>query len=76
MLDPFLVNDLRLNLGLIGRKTFQRIDINLTARNLFSERYESNGWVYSFFEEGSRRSFVGLYPQAPLHFLGGLTLRF
>jgi iron complex outermembrane receptor protein len=76
MLDPFLVNDLRLNIGLTGTKTFQRIDINLTARNLFSERYESNGWVYSFFEGGGRRSFVGLYPQAPLHFLGGLTLRF
>lgn len=76
MLDPFLVNDLRLNLGVIGTKTFQRIDINLTARNLFSELYESNGWVYSFFEGDRRQSFIGLFPQAPLNFLGGVTVRF
>lgn len=76
MLDPFLVNDLRLNLGVIGTKTFQRIDINLTARNLFSELYESNGWVYSFFEGDRRQSFIGLFPQAPLNILGGVTVRF
>lgn len=75
MLDPFLVNDLRLNLGLTGGKSFQRIDINLTARNLFSELYESNGWVYSFFEGDRRQSFIGLFPQAPLNILGGVTVR-
>jgi iron complex outermembrane receptor protein len=76
MLDPFLVNDLRLNLGLVGTKTFRHIDLNLTARNLFSELYESNGWVYSFFEGDRRQSFIGLFPQAPVNFLGGLTVRF
>ncbi|MEZ4757217.1 MAG: TonB-dependent receptor [Flavobacteriales bacterium] len=76
MLDPFLVNDLRLNLGVVGTKTFQRVDINLTARNLFSELYESNGWVYSFFEGDRRQSFIGLFPQAPLNMLGGVTVRF
>jgi iron complex outermembrane receptor protein len=76
MLDPFLVNDLRLNLGLVGTKTFRHIDLNLTARNLFSELYESNGWVYSFFEGDRRQSFIGLFPQAPMNFLGGLTVKF
>lgn len=76
MLDPFLVNDLRFNLGIRGSRMFRHIDLNLTARNLFSELYESNGWVYSFFEGDRRQSFIGLFPQAPLHVLGGLTVRF
>jgi iron complex outermembrane receptor protein len=76
MLDPFLVNDLRFNLGIKGSRMFRHIDINLTARNLFGELYESNGWVYGFFEGDRRRSFIGLFPQAPLNFLGGLAVRF
>jgi iron complex outermembrane receptor protein len=76
MLDPFIVNDLRLNLGITGWKAFRSIDVNVTARNLFSDLYESNGWVYSFFEGDRRQSFIGLFPQAPIHFLGGITVRF
>jgi len=52
------------------------IDLNLTVRNVFSELYESNGWAYSFSYEGRRQSLIGLYPQAPVNVLGGVTLRF
>jgi len=43
---------------------------------MFSELYESNGWSYSYVLEGRRQEFVGLYPQAPLNVLGGVTFRF
>ena len=76
MLDPFLVNDLRLNLSLLSLKGERSIDINLTVRNLFSELYENNGWVYSFISQGARGAFIGLYPQAPLNVLGGISFRF
>lgn len=76
MLDPFLVNDLRLNVGLFRVKGIQRIDLNLTVRNIFNEVYESNGWVYSYFAGDQRQELIGLYPQAPLNVLGGFTLRF
>jgi len=42
---------------------------------LFSELYENNGWVYSFIEGRTRQAMVGLFPQAPLHVLGGVVLR-
>lgn len=74
MLDPFLVNDLRLNATWLARGT-KGIDFNVTVRNLFSERYESNGWVYSFIEGGSRRELVGLFPQAPVNVLAGVSVR-
>lgn len=74
MLDPFLVCDLRLNANWLAKGT-KGIDFNLTLRNLFSELYESNGWVYSYVSDGRRQEFVGLYPQAPLNLLGGVSVR-
>ncbi|MBK9146521.1 MAG: TonB-dependent receptor [Flavobacteriales bacterium] len=74
MLDPFLVSDLRLNATWLAKGT-KGIEFNLTLRNLFSELYESNGWVYSYVSDGRRQEFVGLYPQAPLNLLGGVSVR-
>lgn len=76
MLDAYVVNDLRLNVALLKTAKLKRIDFNLTVRNLFSEVYESNGWVYSYMYEGHRQESVGLFPQAPLNVLGGVTVQF
>jgi iron complex outermembrane receptor protein len=75
-IDPFLVNDLRFNAQLTGLKGLKRVDLNLTVRNLFSELYENNGWVYSYIAGGTRTDLVNLFPQAPLNVLGGVTVRF
>ncbi|QQR85200.1 MAG: TonB-dependent receptor [Flavobacteriales bacterium] len=75
-LDAYLVNDARLNITVAGVGPVDGIDINLTVRNLFSEEYESNGWVYSYYSESRRQEMVGLFPQAPLNVLGGVTVRF
>ena len=76
MLDPYFVNDLRANVTLLGMKGLKGIDLHITVRNLFSELYESNGWVYSYVYEGRRQEMVGLFPQAPLNVLAGVSLRF
>jgi iron complex outermembrane receptor protein len=57
-------------------KGARSLGINLTVRNLFSELYENNGWVYSYVFDGRRQDMVGLFPQAPLIVLGGVVLRF
>jgi iron complex outermembrane recepter protein len=75
MLDAYVVNDLRANV-MIRAKGTKTIEINLTVRNLFSTLYESNGWVYSYFENDRRMEMIGLFPQAPLNVLGGLSIRF
>jgi len=75
-LDAYVVNDLRLNVGLTSVLGISNIDINITARNIFSELYESNGWSYSYLLDGRRQEFVGLYPQAPRNILGGITFSF
>jgi len=74
MLDAYIVNDLRANVTLRVKGT-KGIDLNLTLRNLFNELYESNGWVYSYYTGGRRMEMIGLFPQAPLNVLGGVSVR-
>ncbi|MBL0034952.1 MAG: TonB-dependent receptor [Flavobacteriales bacterium] len=75
-LDAYLVNDVRINVSFLGLKGLKRIDLNLTVRNLFSELYENNGWVYSYVYGGRRNDMVNVFAQAPLNVLVGATLRF
>lgn len=76
MLDAYVVNDLRANVTLLNLKGTKSVDFNLTMRNIFSELYESNGWVYSYISEDRRQEQVGLFPQAPINVLGGVSVRF
>ncbi len=76
MLDAYLVNDVRANITLLGLKGAKSIDFNLTVRNVLSTLYESNGWVYSYVLDGGRQQDVGLFPQAPINVLGGVSVRF
>ncbi|MBS1937816.1 MAG: hypothetical protein JSS84_08425, partial [Bacteroidetes bacterium] len=62
--------------SLFSLKGTKSVDFNLTVRNLFSELYESNGWSYSYISEGRRQEQVGLFPQAPINVLGGVSVRF
>ncbi|MBK7384852.1 MAG: TonB-dependent receptor [Flavobacteriales bacterium] len=75
-LGAYVVHDARLNVTLFGLRGTRSVDLNLTVRNLFSELYESNGWAYSYMSDGRRQELVGLYPQAPMNVLGGVTVRF
>jgi iron complex outermembrane receptor protein len=75
MLDAYVVNDVRANVSLRA-KGLRSIDLNLTVRNIFSALYESNGWVYSYYENDRRMEMIGLYPQAPLNVLGGVSVGF
>jgi iron complex outermembrane receptor protein len=76
MLDAYVVNDLRANVTFLQLKGTRSMDFNLTVRNLFSALYESNGWSYSYISEGRRQEQVGLFPQAPVNVLGGVSVRF
>ena len=75
-LDAYIVNDLRMNISLFQRKNAPRVDLNFTGRNIFNELYASNGWSYSFLTNGERQELVGLYPQASLNFMCGVTVSF
>ncbi len=71
-LDPFYTTDIQLN------ATWQQPvlgELTLFARvnNVLNHQYEANGWVYRFVYEGMELEINGYYPQAGVHFAGGLS---
>ncbi len=52
------------------------LDFNLLVNNLFSVKYLNNGNTYTYIEGGQTYTQNSYFPQAPLNWLGGLTLEF
>jgi iron complex outermembrane receptor protein len=67
MLDPYLINDLRLAY-MINPGKMPEMECTVLVNNVFNTRYESNGYVYE--------NAPYYYPQAGIHFLAGLVIRF
>lgn len=67
-LDPYFVSNLRLGYAFPLRHT-QGVGIDLTVNNIFNEKYETNGWTYSWISDGRRQSESGYFAQAGTHFL-------
>ncbi|MEI7675782.1 MAG: TonB-dependent receptor [Bacteroidales bacterium] len=74
-IDQYFINNLRLGhtFEVNGVKS---ISINLLINNIFDVKYESNAWVYSYYEGGVRKAMDGYYPQAGINALASLSLRF
>jgi len=75
LLDSYFVNHLKLQYSFHTR-LIKEIDLHLLINNITDVKYETNAWVYSYFLEGIREKADGFYPQAGIHFLAGLSLRF
>lgn len=44
------------------------------VNNLFDQKYSSNAWVYSYYENDKRMDSIGLFPQAGINWTIGLSL--
>lgn len=75
VLNPWFVNDLILNYK-IDVTFAESLDLSVMILNLFDHKYESNAWVYRYFTGGSEYKFDGYFPQAGLHFMSGVRLKF
>lgn len=74
-LDPYTVFNLNINFH-VDPKWTKGVDIGVSFRNLFSERYETNAWIYRYIYGGTEQVMDGYFPQAPLHVFGFLQVRF
>ncbi len=66
-LDDYTTNDWRFSYLLAARK-FAQVEFTVLVLNLFNVQYESNGYVYE--------NTPYYYPQAGIHFMGGISVRF
>ena len=74
-LNAYIVSNLKLDYTL-PQKLVKKWVIYATLNNLFNEKYESNGWVYSYYSEGTRQKEDGLFPQAGISYLLGMSIEF
>jgi len=74
-LDPYEV--FNFNVGMtFNTKLIRSVDMMISMRNIFSEKYETNAWVYRYKEGGVEKEENGYFPQAPFHVFGVLNLKF
>jgi iron complex outermembrane recepter protein len=75
ILNPYFVNDLRLNYT-FRPGSIKEARISLMVNNLFNVKYETNAWIYRYYYGGEESFMDGYFPQAGIHFLAGLSLKF
>jgi len=73
-LDAYFVNDLNLNYT-ITTSLFKEVGFYLNISNIFSEKYETNAWIYRYNYEGQEYRMDGFFPQAQINILAGLSLK-
>lgn len=74
-LDAFLVNDIRLSYNTSFRG-LKNIGMALLLNNVLSEKYESNGYTFSYLYGGSFTTENYYFTQTPGNFLLSLSLKF
>lgn len=75
MLDAYNFTTLDLGYTLPVRSV-NRVRFGLTIYNLFNQLYCSNGYGYSYMWDGVRYDEAYYFPQAPLHILANVTVKF
>jgi iron complex outermembrane receptor protein len=74
-LNAYFVNNLKFDFTL-PQKLVKKWVFYAAINNLLNEKYESNGWVYSYYSEGTRQKEDGLFPQAGISYLLGMSVEF
>jgi iron complex outermembrane receptor protein len=75
ILDPYFINDLRISYT-IAPTFLKEISFLLQLSNLFNVQYETNAWVYRYYEAGNEQVYDGFFPQAGTHVMAGIRIRF
>ena len=74
-LDPYFVNDLIFTFNIPSR-ILRTCRISAMINNLFNTKYETNAWVYQYYEGDKHKVMNGYFPQAGINFMLGITLKF
>ncbi len=75
ILSPYFINDLQLSYA-FHPHFIKEISVQFQVSNLFNAEYETNAWIYRYYSSGEEGNFDGYFPQAGVHFMAGIRLRF
>ncbi len=74
-LNPYLVNNLMFEYN-FKLKSIKEISLRFEINNLLNKKYETNAWVYRYVSGEEPGVVDGYFPQAGIHFMGGISLKF
>lgn len=75
MLNAYLVQNISFRYT-IENKIFKEMSFQFLINNLFDNQYETNAWVYKYFEGGSLHTMDGYFPQAGINYMFKIGLKF
>jgi iron complex outermembrane receptor protein len=74
-INPYNYNDVRLNYT-FRFKGGMEMGLMFTASNIFNTVYETNGYTYGYYYGNQLNTYNYVAPAAPVHFMGGISLKF
>jgi iron complex outermembrane recepter protein len=74
-LDPYFSENIRLSYSILN-KIAKEADIILQVNNVFSAKYNSNGYTYTDIENGTDVTYNNYFPMAPVNYMVGVDLHF
>lgn len=74
-LDPYCTTNLTAHYRFDCNR-MRKLSVGVALNNIFSAKYCSNGWGYSWYEQGVRYDSAGYFPQAPCNFMVMMDLEF
>lgn len=81
-LDAYSSTDINISYEFKPKKVFQSITVSVLLNNIFNEKFESNGYFFTYDDDFSNPGTIttiegaGYYPQAGFNLLAGLILKF
>ena len=75
-INPYLVNDLRLDYNVTLNNLVKNINVFCTLYNFLNEKYETKAWLYRYYSEGVEEYEAGYFPQAGINILAGINIKF
>lgn len=73
-LDSYIVNNLKISYS-IKPGLIKELAFNLAVNNIFNQEYETNAWIYRYYNEGSYQKMDGYFPQAGINLMAGLSIK-
>ena len=74
-LNPYYVQDIRFSYTVNG-KVFKSTSFIVQLNNIFSKKYEPNGYSFSYIYGGSLTTENYYFPMAPFNVMAGINIRF
>lgn len=74
-INPYSVFDVKLT-STIQTKWIKEIMFMVSCNNIFSTKYETNGYTFSYYTDTTLSTFNYMAPAAPFNVLGGVSLKF